>query len=174
MRALAGLSVLSAAAGLSLPDAVSRADAVRSLALPLGGAVAFRTGAAVAVIGQPRCAPLDDGRHPFATVGCRVARVATDAPDGGSCRVKVFYPAAAEAAAAAEDAAYCTDGRATADGMAGLVGFRQLGLSFLLAHLADARSGCARDAQPAGEQVRTSDLGQQKRRRTKHHDPRTS
>ena len=33
--------------------------------------------------------------------------------------------------------------------MAGLVGFRQVGLSFLLGHLADARSGCWLDAPPA-------------------------
>ena len=43
-------------------------------------------------------------------------------------------------------APYCTDGRQTSDGMAGLVGFRQLGLSFLLEHLADACSGCIQDA----------------------------
>lgn len=48
-------------------------------------------------------------------------------------------------------AGYCTDGRATSDGMAGLVGFRQLGLSFLLAHLADADSGCLQDAPPMQE-----------------------
>ena len=33
--------------------------------------------------------------------------------------------------------------------MAGLVGFRQLGLSFLLAHLAEAESGTWLDAPPA-------------------------
>jgi len=34
----------------------------------------------------------------------------------------------------------------TSDGRAALVGFRQLGLSFLLGHLADASSGCQHDA----------------------------
>ncbi|KAK7254121.1 hypothetical protein SO694_00008250 [Aureococcus anophagefferens] len=58
----------------------------------------------------------------------------------GRAGAKIFYPA--PPGATGEDAAYCADGRATSDGMAGLVGFRQLGLSFLLAHLADAPSGC--------------------------------
>ena len=35
-------------------------------------------------------------------------------------------------------APYCTDGWQTSDGMAALVGFWQLGLSFLLGHFADA------------------------------------
>ena len=43
-------------------------------------------------------------------------------------------------------APYLSDGRQTSDGMAALVGFRQLGLSFLLGHLADASSGCIQDA----------------------------
>jgi pimeloyl-ACP methyl ester carboxylesterase len=37
--------------------------------------------------------------------------------------------------------------------MAGLVGFRQLGLSFLLAHLADAPSGCYDKAVPVNEKL---------------------
>ena len=133
------LCVASSAASLSI-DSLTRAEALRAAALPLGGAAAFRGGAALAVIGQPRAPVL------ARPVGCRVARVR--ARDGsGSCRVKLFYPAVD--AAAGEDAPYCLDGRETSDGMAGLVGFRQLGLSFLLAHLADARSGCVRDAPPA-------------------------
>ena len=124
------------------PD-VSRAEALRTLALPLGGVAAFRGGAALAVVGQPRAPALPR------PVGCRVARVA--ASDGsGSCRVKIFYPAAAPAP---EDAPYCLDGRATSDGMAGLVGFRQLGLAFLLAHLADAPSGCGLDAAPVAAKL---------------------
>ena len=40
--------------------------------------------------------------------------------------MKIFYPAAASAAAANNDndAAYCSDGIETSNGMAGLVGFR--------------------------------------------------
>ena len=53
-------------------------------------------------------------------MGCRVVRVPTAE---GSCRCKIFYPAVAVEKGL--DAAYCTDGRATSDGMAGLVGFRQ-------------------------------------------------
>ena len=43
-------------------------------------------------------------------------------------------------------APYCTDGRQTSDGMARLVKFDALGLSFLLAHLANASSGCVADS----------------------------
>ena len=133
---------VSTATTLTLPD-VSRAEALRTLALPLGGVAAFRGGAALAVVGQPRAPALPS------PVGCRVARV--PASDGsGSCRVKIFYPAAAPAP---EDAPYCLDGRATSDGMAGLVGFRQLGLAFLLAHLADAPSGCGLDAAPVATKL---------------------
>ena len=102
----------------------------------LAFAAAFRAGAAFAVIDQPRLPPTS-GEHE--TVGVHYARC-------GGARVKVFYPAAAPSSQAAP---YCTDGRATSDGMAGLVGFRQLGLSFLLAHLASAPSGTWLDALPA-------------------------
>ena len=70
-------------------------------------------GAALAVIGQPRLPPLTG---PYKDIGVRYARV-------GGARVKIFYPAAAKSGT---EAPYCTDGRATSDGMAGLVGFRQL------------------------------------------------
>ena len=104
MRCAILLVVASRATALTLPD-VSRAEALRTLALPLGGVAAFRGGAALAVVGQPRAPTLPR------PVGCRVARVA--ASDGsGSCRVKIFYPAAAPAP---EDAPYCLDGRATSD-----------------------------------------------------------
>ena len=98
-------------------------------------AAAFRAGAAFAVIDQPRLPPISEHVH----VGVMYTRC-------GGARVKLFYPAAAPSADAAP---YCTDGRATSDGMAGLVGFRQLGLSFLLAHLSDARSGTWLDAPAA-------------------------
>ena len=126
-----------------------RADLLRQLAVPLAGAAAFRTGAAIAVIGQPRMPPVTG---PFCTVGVRIIRV-EGVGGGDSCRAKVFYPAQDPEEEDREppafaDAPYCTDGRETSDGMAGLVGFRQLGLSFLLAHLADATSGCRLDAPP--------------------------
>ena len=102
----------------------------------LAFAAAFRAGAAFAVIDQPRLPPTSGECE---TVGVHYARC-------GGARVKVFYPAAAPSS---QPAPYCTDGRATSDGMAGLVGFRQLGLSFLLAHLASAPSGTWLDAPPA-------------------------
>ena len=58
----------------------------------------------------------------------------------------MFYPASSPSST---EAPYSTDGRKTSDGMAGLVLFRQLGLSFLLAHLASAPSGTWLDAPPA-------------------------
>ena len=139
MAAFVALLALACSAGaLQPPELVSRAEALRTLGLPVAGYAAFRTGAALSVINQPRVPEID------APVGCKFTRIG-DA--GRSCRAKIFYPAAA--GATGEDAAYCADGRATSDGMAGLVGFRQLGLSFLLAHLADAPSGCVLDAPPA-------------------------
>lgn len=96
-------------------------------------AALFRAGAAVAVIDQPRLPGLS-GEHKH--VGVRYTRC-------GGARVKLFYPASGPSD---EEAPYCTDGRVTSDGMAGLVGFRQLGLSFLLEHLASARSGAWLDA----------------------------
>ena len=96
----------------------------------LAFAAAFRAGAAFAVIDQPRLPPTSGECE---TVGVHYARC-------GGARVKVFYPAAAPSS---QPAPYCTDGRATSgraggtppvppsrprsDGMAGLVGFRQLG-----------------------------------------------
>ena len=140
MKLLAFVAAIGATAALTIPD-VSRADTLRTLALPLGGYATFRAGAALSVVGQPRAPTLK------APVGCKITRVKTAA---GSCRVKLFYPAAENSA---EDAPYCIDGRETSDGMAGLVGFRQLGLSFLLAHLADARSGCGLDAAASTQKV---------------------
>eukprot|EP00957_Ditylum_brightwellii_P079228 6025422-Ditylum_brightwellii.AAC.1 len=54
-------------------------------------------------------------------------------------------------------APYCTDGRQTSNGMARMVGFRQVGLDFLLAHLANASSGCIQDA-PIGNSSEKKDL----------------
>ena len=116
--------------GLDL-DLVARSAVGLSIA-----ATAFRGGAAFAVIDQPRMPTLSGA---FEHVGVRYETC-------GGARVKVFYPAAAPSDVAAP---YCTDGRDTSDGMAGLVGFRQTGLSFLLSHLSDAQSGCWLDAPPA-------------------------
>ena len=68
-------------------------------------------------------------------------------PNNYGTRVRLFYPTAASNnnGAAVTMAPYCTDGRQTSDGMARLVKFDALGLSFLLAHLANASSGCIAD-----------------------------
>lgn len=114
----------------------TRSEFFRSVLGLLAATGTFRAGAAVAVIGQPAMPKLTGT---FQEIGVRYTRC-------GGARVKVFYPAVATTASTA--APYCTDGRATSDGMAGLVGFKQLGLSFLLAHLADAPSGCLLNAPP--------------------------
>ncbi len=113
------------------------------LLYPIVFAACFRIGASIAVIGQPRL-PKDDERSRLCPVGSKVIRL----PDLGS-RARVFYPIKEKDAKTIlinnntrSNGKYCTDGRATCDGMAGLVGFKQLGISFLLAHLAEAPSGC--------------------------------
>ena len=118
----------TAAMGI-LSDALTRSDLLRGVLGVAAAAGSFRAGAAVAVINQPRLPQL---YGQYEHIACRYVRA-------GGARVKVFYPAAGPGDVPAP---YCTDGRATSDGMAGLVGFRQLGLSFLLGHLAEARSGC--------------------------------
>ena len=82
------------------------------------------------------------------SVGSSVLRL----PSG--TRVRLFYPTNSTIDANSRGtpttyAPYCTDGKQTSNGMAGMVGFRQLGLSFLLEHLADASSGCIQDAIPS-------------------------
>ena len=120
-------------------------------------ALCFRLGAALAVIGQPRL-PQDasDSDHTVALypVGSKILRLPVHT---SGARIRLFYPCTTHSTTSSNstitnntieeeaNANYCTDGRATSDGMAGLVGFRQVGLSFLLAHLANtetARSGC--------------------------------
>jgi len=68
-------------------------------------------------------------------------------PSSISPRIRLFYPCLAQTANPV-NTNYCTDGRVTSDGMASLVGFRQVGLSFLLGHLAHANSGCHEKAAP--------------------------
>ena len=111
------------------------ADALRAVLGVAAAAGAFRGGAAFAQRDHPRLPPIAEDAA-FGHVGVRYTRC-------GGARVKCFYPAAAPSD---QPAPYCTDGRLTSDGMAGLVGFRQLGLGFLLGHLADADSGCWLDA----------------------------
>lgn len=105
----------------------------QALAYPIGFFAAFRTGAAVSVVNQPRMPPIDG------SVGSTVSRL----PSGA--RVRLFYPTNSNNLQNVQMAPYCTDGRQTSDAMASLVGFR-LGLEFLLAHLANASSGCIADA----------------------------
>uniref|UniRef100_A0A7S4MQ40 1-alkyl-2-acetylglycerophosphocholine esterase n=1 Tax=Odontella aurita TaxID=265563 RepID=A0A7S4MQ40_9STRA len=132
-------------------DILTRAESIgKILGYPLTAAVAFRTGAAAAVVGQPHLPRSLPG--PFENVGSCVTRLpALSSSVGkyngveGGARVRIFYPCQQNSE---EMAPYCTDGLTTSDGMAGLVGFRQLGLSFLLAHLADASSGCFMNAYP--------------------------
>ena len=129
-----------------LNDAVTRSELLRGVLGVAAAAGSFRAGAAIAVVGQPAMPPLG-GR--FEHIGVRYVRCA-------DARVKVFFPCAPpgqddlgqDTLRATAAARYCTDGRETSDGMAGLVGFKQLGLSFLLQHLADAPSGCLLDARP--------------------------
>jgi hypothetical protein len=110
----------------------------QAIMYPLGFLAAFRTGAAISVINQPQIPPVD------VAVGSTVLRL----PNNYGTRVRLFYPtitASNNTDAAVTMAPYCTDGRQTSDGMARLVKFDALGLSFLLAHLASASSGCIAD-----------------------------
>ncbi|EJK47419.1 hypothetical protein THAOC_33859 [Thalassiosira oceanica] len=108
----------------NIPDAV---------AYPVAFASSFRVGARVAVINQPRVPSID------VLVGSSVLRLP------GGALVRLFYPASSNVTSQ-EEAPYCTNGRETTNGMSALVGFEQLGLSFLLAHLANAPSGCLKNA----------------------------
>ena len=110
----------------SIPNTITYPAAFYSL---------FRVGAKVSVINQPRMGTIDKETH----VGSTVMIL----PSG--CRLRLFYPTDTTDTTNAF-APYCTDGKQTTKGMAGMVGFRQLGLSFLLEHLADASSGCIKDA----------------------------
>jgi len=120
-----------------------------SITYPASFIASFRTGAAISVINQPRMPSLENDAH----VGSSILRL----PSGA--RMRLFYPANYTEALSNHNnvhdatsvtmAPYCSDGRQTSDGMAALVGFRQLGLSFLLGHLADASSGCIHDAHIA-------------------------
>jgi len=123
---------------LIIPDGEFFGSIAEKLAWPIGGIAAFRIGARIAVIGQPRLPNNCNGKD----IGSRVIRT-----DKSGIRVRIFYPCKKPIQGTSYNIApYCTDGRETSDGMAGLVGFRQLGISFLLAHLAEAESGCYENA----------------------------
>jgi len=104
-----------------------------TIAYPAAFYSAFRVGAKVSVVNQPRMGSINKDTQ----VGSTVLRL----PSG--CRLRLFYPTNTTDNTFAP---YSTDGKQTTKGMAGMVGFRQLGLSFLLEHLADASSGCIKDA----------------------------
>ena len=120
----------------SIDDASTLLTRSQAITYPLGFLAAFRTGAAISVINQPQLPKVN------AAVGSTVLRL----PTYGT-RVRLFYPTTSESLddANAVMSPYCTDGRQTSDGMARLVKFDALGLSFLLAHLANASSGCVAD-----------------------------
>eukprot|EP00985_Skeletonema_marinoi_P005159 scaffold2223_cov152-Skeletonema_marinoi.AAC.5 len=120
-----------------IDDATTLLTRSQAITYPLGFLAAFRTGAAISVINQPQMPKLVN-----AAVGSTVLRL----PTYGT-RVRLFYPTTSEAVndSNAVMAPYCTDGLQTSNGMARLVKFDALGLSFLLAHLANASSGCVAD-----------------------------
>jgi len=117
-----------------------------SITYPATFLAAFRTGAAISVINQPRMPSIDSS--PYSNVGSTVLRL----PERGT-RVRLFYPTTINSIDNPTNggerrrrmAPYCTDGRQTSDAMAARVGFEQMGASFLLGHLADASSGCMED-----------------------------
>jgi pimeloyl-ACP methyl ester carboxylesterase len=117
-----------------IDDATTLLTRSQAITYPLGFLAAFRTGAAVSVINQPQMPQVN------AAVGSTVIRL----PTYGT-RVRLFYPTTSSSTSNAVMAPYCTDGRQTSDGIARLVKFDALGLSFLLAHLANASSGCVAD-----------------------------
>ena len=132
----------------SLPPIIDHAvsSIPNAISYPAAFIASFRSGAAISVINQPRIPMIDDN----ISVGSSVLRL----PSG--TRVRLFYPTNSTIDASSKStttyAKYCTDGKQTSSGMAGMVGFRQLGLSFLLEHLADASSGCIQDAVPVSDE----------------------
>ncbi|KAL7496233.1 hypothetical protein ACHAWT_005882 [Skeletonema menzelii] len=128
-----------------IDDAATLLTRSQAITYPLGFLAAFRTGAAISVINQPQMPKVN------AAVGSTVLRL----PTYGT-RVRLFYPTTSEALndSNAVMAPYCTDGLQTTNGMARLVKFDALGLSFLLAHLANASSGCVADGP-----INNSNLG---------------
>ncbi len=128
----------------SIDDATTLLTRSQAITYPLGFLAAFRTGAAISVINQPQMPKVNTA------VGSTVLRL----PTYGT-RVRLFYPTTPEAYSDSNAvmAPYCTDGLQTSNGMARLVKFDALGLSFLLAHLANASSGCVADGPVNGENL---------------------
>lgn len=104
--------------------------ALQSAGTVAAAAVAFYTGAKVAVFGSPRLPAL---QGPFKDVGSSLDRFA-------GLRCRVLYPAQR----GSKEAPYLSEGQATSDAMARLVFFP----GFLLEHLGSASSGCWEDAAP--------------------------
>ena len=138
---LGGSSINNVVWSLSLPPAIESTlhqlnTIPTAIAYPVAFAGAFRVGAALSVIGYPLLPS-------YNMIGSTILRLPSSA---GGARVRLFYPTNATATTTASlYAPYCTDGKQTSDGMAALVGFRQLGLSFLLRHLSSESSGCQVD-----------------------------
>jgi len=121
---------------------------------PTAFAACFRIGAAMAVVNQPRLPDIKG--YPVGSKIVSVPRTCeTDESrveiSNTTGRLRLFYPCEIMEESI-RYAPYCTDGRATSDGMAALVGFRQIGISFLLAHLANATSGCYENDPPLTQQ----------------------
>jgi pimeloyl-ACP methyl ester carboxylesterase len=137
---LGGSSINNVVWSLSLPPAIESTllnQIPNAIAYPVAFLGTFRIGAALSVIGYPLLPSLDTE----VIIGSTILRLPSSA---GGARVRLFYPtnAATTTTTASLYAPYCTDGKQTSDGMAALVGFRQLGLSFLLRHISSASSGC--------------------------------
>eukprot|EP00466_Bigelowiella_natans_P012449 jgi/Bigna1/68373/fgenesh1_pg.6_\ len=130
--------------GAEIASTLSRSAFLRGLATVGGAAAAFRGAARVSVIGHPRIPPIPpSSKHEV--IGEKIIRVGAG-PE--SCRARVFYPATSSLNSDSSVSPYLTDGKATSDGMASLVGFDRLGLSFLLEHLSSAKSGGTTNAVP--------------------------
>lgn len=151
MLLLGELPINNVVLSLSLPPAIESLHQLyttipTAIAYPVAFAGAFRIGAAVSVIGYPRLPPIDAD----VMIGSSILRLPSSS---GGARVRLFYPTNAtttptmtmDSSSTLQYTPYCTDGQQTSDGMAALVGFRQLGLSFLLRHLSSASSGCLLD-----------------------------
>ena len=159
---LGGSPFNNVALSFSLPPAIESTlhQIPNTIAYPAAFLGTFRIGAALSVIGYPRMPSIDTE----VMIGSTILRLPSSS---GGARVRLFYPTNATTTPSTMTmdssflssslyAPYCTDGKQTSDGMAALVGFRQLGLSFLLRHLSSASSGCIVDVLPIVNNETTS------------------
>jgi pimeloyl-ACP methyl ester carboxylesterase len=159
---LGGSPFNNVALSFSLPPAIESTlhQIPNTIAYPAAFLGTFRVGAALSVIGYPRMPSIDTE----VMIGSTILRLPSSS---GGARVRLFYPTNATTTPSTMTmdssflssslyAPYCTDGKQTSDGMAALVGFRQLGLSFLLRHLSSASSGCLVDVLPIVNNETTS------------------